>query len=168
MTLMNAVNSWAPRSRRWLGSALLLGMLAAGPVAAANSKSRAASEPTLGDAELAVAQQVHVGVLPCELGQSVRLDRDPTAPGYFRLQLKRSVYRMRPVESRTGAIRLEDPARGAVWIQLGNKSMLMNQKLGQRMADECASDEQRLVAQALRGSTAPGLLDALPAPFWAR
>ena len=44
---------------------------------------------------------------------------------------------MHPVESRTGAIRLEDPKRGAMWLQLGNKSMLMSQKLGQRLADEC-------------------------------
>ena len=44
---------------------------------------------------------------------------------------------MHPVESRTGAIRLEDPQRGAMWLQLGNKSMLMSQKLGKRLADEC-------------------------------
>ena len=49
---------------------------------------------------------------------------------------------MHPVESRTGAIRLEDPKRGAMWLQLGNKSMLMSQKLGQRLADECQSPEQ--------------------------
>lgn len=167
MAFVTSVSSWTQWSRRWLAP-LVVAVLAAGSVGAAQSKSRVEPDPTLNDAELAVAQRVHVGVLPCELGQSVRLDHDPKAPGYFRLQLKRSVYRMRPVQSRTGAIRLEDTARGAVWIQLGNKSMLMNQKLGQRMADECASDEQRLVAQALKGSTAPGLLDALPAPFWAR
>ena len=49
---------------------------------------------------------------------------------------------MHPVESRTGAIRLEDPMRGAMWLQLGNKSMLMSQKLGQRLADECQSPQQ--------------------------
>ena len=39
-------------------------------------------------------------------------------------------FRMHPVESRTGAIRLEDPRAGAMWLQLGNKSMLMSQKHG--------------------------------------
>jgi hypothetical protein len=49
---------------------------------------------------------------------------------------------MHPEESRTGAIRLEDPVRGALWLQLANKSMLMNQKEGKRLADECQSPEQ--------------------------
>jgi hypothetical protein len=50
---------------------------------------------------------------------------------------------MHPVESRTGAIRLEDSRQGAMWLQLGNKSMLMDQKLGERVADDCEAQEQK-------------------------
>ncbi len=113
----------------------------------------------LTDAELEVASAVHVGALGCELGQSVNVDPDPAAPGHFRLQLHKAVYRMRPVESRTGAVRLEDEAQGAVWIQLANKSMLMSQKLGRRLADECAGTVQRGVAQAMKLNPLPSLLD---------
>ena len=57
---------------------------------------------------------------------------------------------MHPLESRTGAIRLEDNRAGALWLQLGNKSMLMNQRLGQRIADECAAPQQREFAARMK------------------
>ena len=108
---------------------------------------------------MAIAEQVHTGVLRCELGASVTLTNDPLSPGYFNVLGKNFRYRMSPVATSTGAIRLEDPKAGAVWLQLANKSMLMNQKAGQRMADECMSPEQMTVTQAMRDRPAPGLLD---------
>jgi len=69
---------------------------------------------------------------------------------------------MHPVESKTGAIRLEDPARGAMWLQLGNKSMLMSQKLGQRLADECQSPAQLTYAEQLKKNPLPSILEPLP------
>jgi len=66
---------------------------------------------------------------------------------------------MTPVVSSTGAVRLEDTQRGAVWLQIANKSMLMNQKLGQRLADECMSPAQVQVAEALKTNPQPSLLD---------
>jgi hypothetical protein len=71
---------------------------------------------------------------------------------------------MHPVESRTGAIRLEDPKRGAMWLQLGNKSMLMSQKLGQRLADECQSPEQITYAEKIKANPPPSILDSTPGP----
>ncbi|MGH8848605.1 MAG: hypothetical protein ACREXQ_15380, partial [Polaromonas sp.] len=62
---------------------------------------------------------------------------------------------------------------GAVWLQLANKSMLMNQKLGIRLADECMSPSQLAVAEALKLNPPASVLDApkptaeapaLPAP----
>jgi hypothetical protein len=76
------------------------------------------------------------------------------------LQTKGARFSMHPVESRTGAIRLEDPKRGALWLQLGNKSMLMSQKLGRRLADECMSPEQITLADELKRNPRPGLLDS--------
>lgn len=120
-------------------------------------------EAPLTESELAVAAQVHVGALPCELGKVVRMELDATTPGFFRLHIDQQRYRLRPVESRTGAVRLEDPQQGVVWIQLANKSMLMSQKLGRRLADECAGESQQQVAAALKLNPAPSLLEPLPA-----
>ncbi len=119
-----------------------------------------AAEAALGPEELAIAEQVHTGTLPCELGASVTLREDPQAPGYFDVRGKNFKFRMLPVLSQTGAIRLEDRRAGAVWLQLANKSMLMNQKAGRRMADDCMSPSQELQAQALKDSPAPSLLEA--------
>ena len=91
-----------------------------------------AAEDALTPDELAIAERVQVGKLPCELGASVTLTADGKAPGYFDIQGKNFKYRMFPVPTTTGAIRLEDRKAGAVWLQLANKSMLMNQKLGIR------------------------------------
>nr|MDP2190511.1 hypothetical protein [Rhodoferax sp.] len=121
-----------------------------------------AAEAALTPAELAIAERVYQGKLPCELGAFVTLMADAKAPGYFDLQIRQQKYRVFPVETSTGAIRLEDRRAGAVWLQLANKSMLMNQKLGQRLADECMSPEQAVVAEMLIRNPAPSLLDAPP------
>lgn len=126
-----------------------------------------AAEAALTPAELAIAERVQVGTLPCELGASVTLTADPKMPGYFDLQGKSFKFRMFPVPTTTGAIRLEDQKAGAVWLQLANKSMLMNQKLGVRMADECASPAQMAVAEAIKLNPPVSVLDApqpVPAP----
>ena len=119
-----------------------------------------AAEAALTPAELAIAERVYVGSLPCELGASVVLTPDPKYPGYFDVQGKNFKYRMFPVVTATGAIRLEDQKAGAVWLQLSNKSMLMNQKMGTRLADECMSPAQVAVAESLKLNPLPGLLDA--------
>lgn len=123
-----------------------------------------AAEAMLGAAELAIAERVHVGALPCELGHTVQLTADATKPGYFDLQIAKARYRLVPVPTTTGAIRLEDPHAGAVWLQLANKSMLMNHKLGQRLADECKSPQQVAVAEQFKLAPPPSVLDAAPAP----
>ncbi len=119
-----------------------------------------AADVALTPAELAIADRVHTGTMPCELGASVSLEADPRTPGFFNLKGKGFSYRMHPVVTSTGAIRLEDHHDGgAVWLQLSNKSMLMDQKLGKRLADECSSPAQVAVAEALKTNPAPSLLD---------
>jgi hypothetical protein len=112
----------------------------------------------LTEADLQVAKQVFVGELPCELGASVRI-RPGRRDGLFVVSTKGYRFLMHPVESRTGAIRLEDPKRGAMWLQLGNKSMLMSQKMGQRLADECQSPQQITMAEDLKKNPRPSILD---------
>lgn len=120
-----------------------------------------AAEAALTPAELAIGERIYQGKLPCELGAFVILTADAKAPGYFDLQIKSQRYRMFPVITSTGAIRLEDPQAGAVWLQLPNKSMLMSQKLGQRLADDCMGPDQAKVAQMLISNPAPSLFDPL-------
>ena len=122
-----------------------------------------AAEAALTPAEMAIAERVQVGTLPCELGASVTLTADAKNPGYFDMHGKNFKYRMFPVTTSTGAIRLEDQKAGAVWLQLANKSMLMNQKLGIRLADECASPAQLAVAENLKLNPPVSILEAQPA-----
>ena len=121
-----------------------------------------AAEAAMTPIELAIAERVQVGKMPCELGASVTLTADTKNPGYFDMQGKNFSYRMFPVATSTGAIRLEDQNAGAVWLQLANKSMLMSQKQGIRLADECVSPEQMIVAQNLKLHPPASILDALP------
>lgn len=116
-------------------------------------------ETPLDPQELSIAERVHVGHLPCELGASVQLTADTNTPGYFHLQGKGYKYRMKPVTTSTGAIRLEDEKAGAVWLQLANKSMLMDQKNGRRLADECAHPDQVAVANDMKLNPPPALID---------
>ena len=122
-----------------------------------------AAEAALTPAELAIAERVYVGNLPCELGAFVSVTRDPRSPGYFDVQVRNLKYRMSPVATSTGAIRLEDQKAGAVWLQILNKSMLMNHKLGQRLADECMGVEQQAINETLKKNPARSVLEpALP------
>ncbi|MBC7547209.1 MAG: hypothetical protein H7224_00995, partial [Polaromonas sp.] len=110
--------------------------------------------------DIAVAKRIYVGIIPCELGAKVLITANEKRPGFFVVETKSQRFSMHPVESRTGAIRLEDPKAGALWLQLGNKSMLMSQKLGQRLADECTSPAQITFADDMKKNPSVSLLDA--------
>jgi hypothetical protein len=133
-------------------AAPLVAAVAATPVAAA-----AVTDPKQQDV---IADLVHTGRMVCELGNFVTVMPDPESSTRFIVQMKKITYRMSPVETTTGAVRLEDAQAGAMWLQLQNKSMLMNSKLGQRMADECQSPNQMAVAEAMKLAPPPSLLEA--------
>jgi hypothetical protein len=113
--------------------------------------------------DLEIAKRVYTGDIPCELGATVHITPHKRE-GFFIVRTGIQRFRMHPVESRTGAIRLEDPRAEAMWLQLGNKSMLMSQKMGRRLADECMSPAQAAVAEALKKNPMPSLLEPLPVP----
>lgn len=119
----------------------------------------AAAEAALTPEELEIAGNVYTGRMACELGAFVNIEADAQMPGRFHVEGKGFRYHMMPVATSTGTVRLEDQRAGAVWIQIANKSMLMNQKLGQRMADECMSPQQVVVAEAIKKNPPPSLLD---------
>ncbi|KRD54854.1 hypothetical protein ASE52_00675 [Acidovorax sp. Root275] len=120
-----------------------------------------AAEAALSPAELAIAERVHVGRIPCELGAFVTVTAEPASPGHFHVEGKGFKYFMAPVTTTTGTVRLEDQKGGAVWLQIANKSMLMNQKLGQRLADECMSPQQLVVAEAIKKNPPVSVLEPL-------
>jgi hypothetical protein len=109
---------------------------------------------------LAIAERVFTGRIPCELGHNIALLPDPASPGYFTITTGKERYRLSPVATTTGAIRLEDKARGGVWLQLANKSMLLDEKNGRRLADECLSPAQKQVAEAIKIAPPPSVLGA--------
>jgi hypothetical protein len=109
-------------------------------------------------AELEIAKRVYVGDIPCELGAKVVI-KARKRDGYFLVTHGINRFVMHPVESRTGAIRLEDPEQGALFLQIANKSMLMNQKEGKRLADECMSPEQAKYADDMKKGPAINILE---------
>ncbi|GAA3991355.1 hypothetical protein GCM10022279_13090 [Comamonas faecalis] len=131
------------------------------PAAAAVVAAVVADTP-LTDEQRTIAQEVHTGRIPCELGAFVNIEHDAQSPGRFHVYGKNFKYHMTPVATSTGAVRMEDERAGAIWVQIANKSMLLNQKLGQRMADECHSAQQMAVVEAYKTNPPPSLIDALP------
>lgn len=115
--------------------------------------------PTLTEEHQAVARQVHTGAIACEMGQNVTVEADAANPGFFFVTAKGQRYHMAPGLSRIGAVRLEDVRGGALWLQIANKSMLMNTRLGQRIADECMSEHQSVVAAEMKKNPPRSLLD---------
>lgn len=113
--------------------------------------------------ELDVARRVYTGEIKCELGAHVKVT-PRKREGYFLVSAGINRFVMHPVESKTGAIRLEDTVRGALWLQLGNKSMLMSQKEGRRLADECQSPEQVKFAEEMKTRPPINLLEPAPKP----
>lgn len=161
-----------PTLRHFAVSIMAMGLVAAGgqagaqvakPARTAKGAGSSAETPAHVPAtpeELVISERVHVGNMPCELGQTVVLKPDDKAPGHFDLHMKHHKFRMKPVATTTGAIRLEDQKAGVVWLQLANKSMLMNHKAGQRLADACMSTAQIEVAAAMEKNPVRSVLDA--------
>jgi hypothetical protein len=93
--------------------------------------------------QLAIAERVLVGRSSCEFDQSVQVAPVPNKRGFFNVEYKGKSYLMAPEATTTGAVRLEDKKAGMMWLQIANKSMLMNSKIGQRMVDNCVHPSQR-------------------------
>ena len=102
----------------------------------------------LSQGQLQVAAHVFTGTAQCEFKQQVSLTAIAGEPGHFRLAFKNAHYDMVPVETSTGAVRLEDARAGVVWLQIPAKSMLLNSRLGHRMLDDCRQVQQDAVVPA--------------------
>lgn len=107
---------------------------------------------TINETQLQIASRVLTGTAQCEFDQTVSVDPVQDKPGFFRVAFNKAAYVMTPQETTTGAVRLEDKRNGIVWLQIPAKSMMMNQKIGQRMVDGCTLAEQRAAATAAEGA----------------
>jgi hypothetical protein len=129
--------------------------------AGAGAAVAASSAPKALSPEMAMlVERVETGRFPCELGNAVTVTQDSKNPEFFDVSGGGSKFRMTPVATTTGAIRLEDKKSGGVWLGLANKSMLLNEKMGKRLADECQSPKQKAVAEQLKAAPAANPLES--------
>jgi hypothetical protein len=108
--------------------------------------------PPLADAseeQMVAVERAYLGTYDCEFKQSISITRN-TKQGYLDVMWQKDVFTMKPVLSSTGALRLEDVTGRALMIQIANKSMLMDTKIGQRLVDECIHPEQRAIIEAMK------------------
>ncbi len=119
-----------------------------------------AAEEALTPEQLAIADFVYTGRIACENGNQVTVQGDSKMPGYFDVSSGKQRFRMVPAVTTTGAVRLEDKKTGGVWLQISNKSMLLNERAGQRIADECAGTAQQAFAAQMKTNPPVSVLDA--------
>lgn len=142
-----------------LAMGLLMSALAQTAVAAPSAKSaakpraKAAASPSAALAPADTAQReaaklAYYGDYACEFAQTINVSANAKNEGYVDLRFKKQTWIMKPVLSPTGALRLEDVKGRMLLVQIANKSMLMDTKIGQRVVDECANEKQRKVALA--------------------
>jgi len=105
--------------------------------------------------QLAAAKEVLLGESGCEFNQKIQVDANAQHPGYVDMSFNKKKYTLKPVLSSTGAVRLEDVRSEALMIQIASKTMVMNQKTGQRLVDNCVHPDQSTVSA---DSGAPVLL----------
>ena len=140
---MNATKSF-PK----LLAGIALGGLLCIPAYAADAPAKpaaqkAAGAPALSSGQISTAQRVLTGKVQCEFDQAVDVAAVSGKAGYFNVAFKGKSYTMVPEATTTGAVRLEDKKSGMMWLQIANKSMLMNTKAGQRMVDNCQHPSQK-------------------------
>jgi len=112
-------------------------------------------EPVLLDADeaqLAAAERAHLGDYACEFKHSVHIDKHPKVAGYITVAWQKLTLTMKPVLSSTGALRLEDVTGRTLMIQIANKSMLLDTKIGQRLLDDCVHPEQEKLMAAAKAA----------------
>lgn len=104
------------------------------------------------------ATDVWAGAYHCDHAEKVSL-RPGATVDQVELQWKAQRWQMRRIDSRSGAMRLEDASARMVWIQLPHKSMLLDQRQGRRLLDECQHDEQVQTAAQMKNNPPPALFD---------
>ena len=124
--------------------------------------------PAAGGEQVAAAALTLFGDYACEFDQTLVVALTPKHEGYVDVRFKAQTWTMVPVLSSTGALRLEDVKGQMLLIQIANKSMLLDTKLGQRVVDGCMHEKQRLANAAAQPGGDTLLQGAAPAASAAR
>ena len=110
--------------------------------------------PAASPLQMEAAERVYYGGYECEFNEAIDVGINPKYPGYVDVRHGKQVFVMRPVVSSTGAVRLEDVKGGALLVQIANKSMLLDTKVGRRIVDDCKSQKHRELMEAARQAKA--------------
>ena len=129
---------------------------------AAKPAPKAAGLPAASAEQKAAASYAHMGAYACEFNEVVTVNASPQHEAYVDVHHHKAKWTMKPVLSSTGALRLEDVHGRMLMLQIANKSMLMDTKLGQRVVDGCVHEKQRDAANRPAASSLG--LDAASAP----
>ncbi|MFT4100645.1 MAG: MliC family protein [Burkholderiaceae bacterium] len=85
----------------------------------------------------AIGLSMEVGVYRCELNRSLGIKQIAADGQSLVMQWAGRDYPLTAVRARSGALRYEDPASGLTWITIVGKSLLLDLKNGQQLANEC-------------------------------
>ncbi|MEO6353143.1 MAG: hypothetical protein ABI575_03100 [Oxalobacteraceae bacterium] len=78
----------------------------------------------------------------CELGNKLTVYNNEDDDKHIALSWKKRTHRLRRIETTTGANRFENRKYGLLWIGIPAKSILLDTKKGQQLANECKSAAQ--------------------------
>ena len=78
----------------------------------------------------------------CELGNKLTVYQNADDDKHIALAWKKRIHRLQRIETTTGANRFENRKYGLLWIGIPAKSILLDTKKGQQLANECKSAAQ--------------------------
>jgi membrane protein implicated in regulation of membrane protease activity len=109
----------------------------AAPVAAA-----AAVLPAAGADQMSAYKVAHLGSYDCEFGKKIVVEPASTE-GYLSMRYEGQQWTMKPELSSTGALNMNDVKGKMRYLQIANKSMLMDTSAGRRVVDGCQHATQK-------------------------
>ncbi len=98
---------------------------------------------------------VAVGHIVCADKVVVSIHESPLHQARYDIKIGKSHYVGERIVTDSGAVKLEDKNHGIVWLQMANKSMLFNEKIGKRLATDCQNDDQKAAHRAMEVAVTP-------------
>ncbi len=92
---------------------------------------------------------VALGTIPCADKASVTIGESKEHLDQYDITIGKAHYVAARISTDSGAVKLEDKQNGIVWLQMSNKSMLFNEKLGKRLATDCQNEQQKIIQKEL-------------------
>ncbi|HET7867625.1 MAG TPA: hypothetical protein VFL86_24740 [Burkholderiaceae bacterium] len=108
----------------------------------ATAKPAPKALPAATPEQLTAADRALKGSYDCDFNQKINVSQN-SSQGYVDVTSGKNKYTMKPIITSTGALRMEDVTGRMLLLQIANKSMLMDTKLGQRVVDNCVHPSQK-------------------------